>query len=516
VKWMLSPIRVLTLASACLIIVVAFVAGPGWHQVDPLTVIVWVAGLVTASGFLVWRLSRVLETGFRRRDGLTGVLSRREALAQISQGLSHSELTGGVLGVLSIDIERFGRVNAVYGQATGDAVLKEMARRITRFAPENALVARMGADEFLVVLAGDRKVDVAEPARRFCEGLRDCLHLPIELSGDEVPLRVRIGGEIVAPQDVSAQLTAEDLVMHANLARTSRGRKIEAGRDGFTLFMNEQVEEAARLVEMERELPAALRADEFFVVYQPIVDADTMRTVKCEALLRWSSHRLGSVPPQDFIAAAERAGHIDELGLFVLNAACAQAAKWLEAGEEIVVSVNVSATQLHSESFFAEVERTLRRHGVPAHLLALELTECVVVDADPLVRSNLERLAEAGISVALDDFGTGFSSLSYLSRLNIQTIKIDKSFVSAMFDGVREMRLIELICAIGKSMGYEIVAEGVESPAQARELVQFGVNRMQGYLFSPPVAAEKVQFDNFSLVFRRPREAQPLHCVVGA
>ncbi len=511
---MLSPIRSLMLAGAGLVMLAALAIAFGFK--DTASLVAGLSVLATLAGFFIWRLASALEVRFSRRDTLTGLVSRGEAMSQVSQGLAHARSIGGHVGVLSMDIERFSRVNALHGQAVGDAVLREVASRIKRLAPLGALVARMGSDEFVVVLSGCSERDVSEPVRHFCEDLVDCLNLPLDLASGEVPVRLRIGGEIVCPKDAVASLTAEDLIMHANLARSSRIRKPMPRSTGYTLFMNEMVDEATRSVEIEREMAAALRSEEFSVVFQPIVNTETLRTVKCEALLRWKSPKLGMVSPQDFIPIAERSGLIDALGSFSLDAAAAQCARWLGEGRQVAICVNVSAIQLCNESFFREVERTLRRYGVPPHMLLLELTESVVVESDPAVRLNLAQLESAGVSVALDDFGTGFSALSYLSRLNIQTIKIDKSFVHAMCEGEREMRLIELICAIGKSMDFEVVAEGVESPAQARELDRIGVHHMQGYLFSPPVPAEKVEFHFRAHNFKRPTEHPTLHRVASS
>ncbi len=510
---MLSPIRSLMLSGAGLVVLAALAIAFGFK--DTASLVAGLSVLATLAGFFIWRLASVLEVRFSHRDTLTGLVSRGEALSQISKGLAHARSVGGHVGVLSLDIERFSRVNALHGQAVGDAVLREVGRRIKRLAPLGALVARMGSDEFVVVLSGDTEMDVSEPVRRFCEGLVDCLKLPLDLAAGEVPVRLRIGGEVVCPKEGIDSLTAEDLISHANLARTSRIRKPVPTSIGYTLFMDEMVAEAARSVEIEREMAAALRSEEFSVVFQPIVNTETLRTVKCEALLRWKSPKLGMVSPQDFIPIAERTGLIDALGSYSLDAAAAQCARWIGEGRLVAICVNVSAIQLCNESFFSGVERTLRRYGVPPDLLQLELTESVVVESDPTVRSNLALLGSAGVSVALDDFGTGFSSLSYLSRLTLHTIKIDKSFVQAMCEGEREMRLIELICAIGNSMNFELVAEGVESPVQARELERMGVHHMQGYLFSPPVPAERVEFHFRAHCLKRPVEHPLLHRVSG-
>ncbi|MCY7388279.1 MAG: EAL domain-containing protein, partial [Burkholderiales bacterium] len=250
-------------------------------------------------------------------------------------------------------------------------------------------------------------------------------------------------------------------------------------------------ERAQRQIILERHMWHALPNGEISLAYQPIVTAQEREIVKVEALLRWTSPELGVIAPDEFVRIAEKSGLIIDIGQWVLDQACQQAAVWQREREKaLVICVNVSALQLRRSDFFASVAQALRKHALPASLLELECTENIMIDDDTIVLAQIKDLRDHGVSLSLDDFGTGFSSLSYLTRFEFSTIKIDRTFVRALESDDRSRRLAESICAIGKSLGLALVAEGVETEFQAAAMASFGVDYMQGYLFGAPVNAE--------------------------
>lgn len=429
-----------------------------------------------------------------RRDPLTGALGRSEIYRRMDQAIvRYCAKGGGAIAVLSLDLEKFGSVNSRYGQAAGDEVLMETFRRIVDACSPSSLVARMGGDEFLVVLMGASENDVSGWGALVSERLLDRLQAPISVGGAEIRPKVRLGGSVRAFHGVRSAVSAESIIMHANIARgrlvASRAKR-EIGRLPFDKKLEVATSRAALI---EREFARAMDEGELFLAYQPIVDFRSGNVVKCEALLRWESPKMGAVTPDEFIPIVERSGQMDALGWFVINESCDQIARWSDAGAKMKVCINVSASQMGCSTFSCEVLRALACRGIAPNLLGIEITESVAIDNDLSVQANLSTLTAAGVSVFLDDFGTGFSSLCYLSKLNVQGIKIDKSFVVALREGsqgARDRLLVEAICILANSMGLVIVAEGVDSPWRAAELDCLGVRLMQGFLYSPAVSPE--------------------------
>lgn len=480
------------IAGSCVVLggAVAILAA-GFHVASAAGALVIVLG---AAGLAYWVESR---------DTLTGTLSRMGFVQRVSDGLLHCQQWGGAIAVLSVDVERFRAVNATHGQAAGDLVLKELATRMRKHLPRSALIARMSADEFLVAVMGDAEEGVTLVCERFCDLLRDSLGgAPISLPYGEIFVRVRVGGDICTHE--CGRMCAEELVTRANVARRGcHGGGSGPGR-GFAHYRPGTAEASSRAARIECEMPRALHAGEFAVAYQPIIDVRQMRIAKCEALLRWTSPRLGEISPQEFIPIAEASGLIEALGQFVIDEVCAQLGQWraVETGA-IVACVNVSAIQMRNPSFASSVLSSLVANGVAPERLALEITEGVVVGDDPAIGVNLRYLRRAGIRVYLDDFGTGFSSLSCLAKLDVHGLKIDQSFVQAMSENSADMgrarRLVEAICALASAMDLDLVAEGVDAPWKAEELARMGVGLMQGFLYSPAVPPERLSGLDFML-----------------
>nr|WP_315401150.1 EAL domain-containing protein [uncultured Duganella sp.] len=412
-------------------------------------------------------------------DSVTGLLNRHGLSLRLLQALARACETGHGCAVLFIDIDKFKRVNDSFGHASGDQLLREMARLLQGMLGEDDLLARFGGDEFVMVLpaAADGAAGRAYACgQRILRALGD----GFQLSPQHITVSASIGVACFPGDgdDADTLTRNADIAMH-EVKKTGRGE--------LRFFDPTMSAYAREALVIDGALRGAIHSGELRLVYQPIIDAATGRMDKVEALLRWHSVTLGTVGPDRFIPVAEDSGLIIGLGAWVLDEACRQLAAWRDALPELAVSINVSARQLLDPAFIGLVERALADNGLAARQLELELTERVLIGDGAQVRVALARLAELGVSISLDDFGTGYSSLSYLTQFHINTLKIDRSFVTDMVDSPRSNALVATIIAMGRSLGLELVAEGVETAAQARVLGAMGCHHLQGYHLSRPV-----------------------------
>lgn len=415
-------------------------------------------------------------------DPLTQLPNRLLFNARLQHAIQHATRGDYPLAVLFIDIDRFKIVNDAHGHIFGDEVLREVAERLKLCVRLDDTVARIGGDEFIVLL---EKVTQPEHASIVAEKVRRAFTDPVSLGGLEQYLTVSIG-IAVFPRDAD---NAESLVRNAD---TALYKVKEEGRDGFRFYTSKYTELATERSELDNALHSALDKQELSLHYQPQVDMRTGRITGVEALLRWQHPVRGSVPPGVFIPIAEESGQIRQIGRWVISTACRQARDWLDAGIEFgQMSVNVAGPQLRAGDLHETVEAVLRSTGLPASMLELEVTEGFVMrHADQRI-ADLEHLKGLGVHLAIDDFGTGYSSLSYLKRLPIDRLKIDQSFVRDLPDDQEDAAIATAVVALGNSLGLEVVAEGVETDAQRRFLVEQGCPRGQGYLFSRPVPASE-------------------------
>jgi diguanylate cyclase (GGDEF)-like protein len=438
-----------------------------------------------------------------RTDGLTR-LPTRVVVRERLEGALPDDGRGGAahLGLLHVNVDRFARFNLLLGQDGGDALLCRIAERLAGAvrahdrvegaAASRSTAARLGADEFVVLLEHLRD---PQDATRVAQRLVDVLCRPYEVAGQPVHATVSIG-VAVASRDAagSAAERADALLQDAGLGmREAKG----AGGGRWRLFEPAMKSSARRRGSIEADLRLALQRDELFVVYQPIVrlgpaGAATARAEGVEALVRWRHPRLGLVGPADFIEVAEQTGLIVPLGEQVLDAACAQWARWRDTlGDAAprLLSVNLSRAQLDDSARIVErVGRALRGHDVPPAALQLEVTESLAAhDA----RDTLAALAGLGVRLALDDFGTGYSSLSSLHALPVHVVKIDRSFVERVESSEHHRALIRATVLVARSLGLRTVAEGVETDGQARVLASLDCERAQGFVFARPMPAEE-------------------------
>jgi diguanylate cyclase (GGDEF)-like protein len=416
-------------------------------------------------------------------DALTGLPNRALVLDRAEQLLARSARHPGTLaGALFIDIDGFKHVNDNLGHAAGDELLKTVGVRLQGAVRDQDTVGRLGGDEFVVLvdMAGDEAtVDIL--ADRLTEVLRE----PVELEGGGrlFAVTASIGvavGEYSSPDTL---LRDADLALYAAKA---------AGKDRYALFDISMYEGADGRLELEADLAGALQEEQFHLLYQPIFALPSQAIVGVEALIRWQHPERGLVAPDSFIPLAEDTGLIVEIGRWVLEEACRQAAAWATEGLELGIAVNVSAHQLARRGFAEDVRSALEQSGLGPSLLTLELTETTLMRDVGAACDSLKEIKELGVRVAIDDFGTGYASLSQLQRMPVDILKIDRSFVAALNDGGQSRELLRAIFGVGEALSLQVVAEGIEQPVQMATLEEMGCELAQGFLMGRPAPAELI------------------------
>ncbi len=407
-----------------------------------------------------------------RHDALTGLPNRvlfREHLERATKRLE----PGSVLAVLCIDLDRFKAVNDTLGHPLGDALLRAVAERLLGTLRAGDLVVRLGGDEFAIVRVS--KTD-AEPVGRLAAHVLDTLKHPFDIAGHSLSVSASIG--IVESSDPNEN--PDDLLIKADLALYAVKAQGGAASRPFAPQMYERLV-AKR--QMEIDLRTALVGGQFQLFYQPLLSTADGSVVAFEALLRWHHPERGMVSPAEFIPVAEEAGLIVEIGAWVLDTACRDAAHWPET---VKVAVNLSPLQFNVADLVTDVRTALFKSGLPARRLELEITESIMLQETEQTLQVLYALRALGVSTSMDDFGTGYSSLSYLSRFPFDKVKIDKSFVRDLTAQHHNMAIVRAVISIGRSLQMSVVAEGVETEEQMRLLAQAGCQQVQGYLFSRP------------------------------
>ncbi len=429
-----------------------------------------------------WRLNE--QQGLR--DPLTG-LANRTMLAEV---LARRLRRPGPLSVLFIDLDDFKDVNDSRGHAAGDVLLRAVADRLRGCARGDDLVARLGGDEFAVVVGADPAT-----ARGVGQRVLQVLADPVHVEGRQLYVGASVG---VADTATTAERSAEVLLRNADLAmylaKAGGKHRLVAFADGMDRAVRDKADLTA-------DLGRALAEGQLAVHYQPTVplDADGPRApgseaLGFEALLRWHHPERGLVPPAEFVPLAEDTGHIHAIGAWVLRTATRQAARWSQAsGRPVAVAVNLSPRQLGDDAVLAVVAGALAESGLPPTQLTLEVTEGVLVRDVDAAAARLAALRAMGVRIAIDDFGTGYAGLSYLRRLPVDTVKIDRSFVSGVAAGGDAVALVSSIVELARSLGLDVVAEGVEDEAQASVLRDLRCGRAQGFLYSRPLPPEAVE-----------------------
>lgn len=416
-------------------------------------------------------------------DSLTGLPNRALLLERLGQEMAHARRSSLQLAVLFMDLDRFKNINDSLGHECGDRLLCQVADRLASCTREGDTVARLGGDEFVVLLPG---LGNPEQAARLAREMLSLLSEPFILDGSESYVGASIGVAIF-PDDGSLP---SELLKKADIAMY---RAKAMGRGRVTFFeesMNQVQQERARL---ERELRQALERRQLSLEYQPRLRLADDALAGAEALLRWHHPELGWISPEHFIPLAEEIGLMDSLGGWVLQEVCDQLAQWQAAGHDINVSVNISARQLKSGGLVQQVRHALQSSGVKPGSLELEVTEGTLIENIEEVGEQLERIKQTGVTIALDDFGTGYSSLTYLQRLPLDILKIDRSFVQALGRESTAGSIVYSIVALAHALGKIVVAEGVERDDQLTQLRAWGCEQIQGNYYSRPLTAGELE-----------------------
>lgn len=429
-------------------------------------------------------------------DVLTGLPNRAHFSQLLAQTILNAQQTRDYFALLFVDLDRFKFVNDTMGHDAGDQLLKELTARFRRSLRTDDVVARFGGDEFIVLLRG---VDTSERIAKIARKLLATATLPIQIEAREIRITASIGIACF-PTDGDDERT---LLKSADIAMYSAK---EDGKNTFHFYSRELKARALEKLSIEHQLRNACLSEEFTLHFQPKRNLKHGHISGAEALLRWNNAELGSVAPERFVALAEETGLIIDIGKWVLRQACAQCVSWLRSGlPEVAIAVNLSARQFADKLLVDDIAATLTETGMPPHLLELEVTEGMMIHNPALAAQILERIKKLGVRLAVDDFGTGYSSLGQLKNYPIDTLKIDQSFIRDIHQSDRNRALTEAIIAMGKSLGLNVVAEGVETQEQEDFLRHRGCDEIQGYLFAHPLPA-----DEFARMLKA-HSGQPLH-----
>ncbi|WP_072619408.1 putative bifunctional diguanylate cyclase/phosphodiesterase [Spirulina major] len=444
-------------------------------------------GLSVLVYFYVRQLQSQVQTDWiyhATHDLLTGLPNRLFLSDYLEQVIAQAQQQGSLVGIFFIDLDHFKRVNDSFGHDMGDKLLQDVGQRLRMTFEPQIMVARQGGDEFIVVSAPTNDHEgIEDIARQVIQQFRE----PFLIQQESITITPSIGVSIF-PIDAQKSF---DLLRHADTALYNS----KDNQRGMYLFYNEGMNQVVqRRFQVENALRCAVERKELQVYYQPKIDIIQGQVVGCEALVRWFHEELGQVSPAEFIPIAEDIGVIDQIGAFVLQTACDHWATFQTMlGHEFRLSVNVSAKQLLNTNVVELVQAAIAFYQVPPHALVIEITESVFIHDFLHTRKLLQRLSSLGVSISIDDFGTGYSSLSYLNRLPVSELKIDRSFIRDILVDENDAKLAQSIINLGLMMGVEVIAEGVETAAQAELLQAYHCRYIQGYYISCPLSFKEFQ-----------------------
>jgi len=411
-------------------------------------------------------------------DPLTGLANRALLNDRVAHAMARTEREPGLVAMLLLDVDDFKRINDAHGHDVGDRLLVAVARRLRETVRTGATIARLGGDEFAVLIEGlAEEAGALTIAQRVVTAFDD----PFRIEGLQVGARVSVGVAV----DINRKRSPAWLLRAADQAMyEAKG----LGKGRWRVYDPQAHLASARRLVLESELRRAVQRKQFVLYYQPVHDFRTGEIVGSEALLRWNHPKRGLVGPTDIIPTLESTGLIGEVGRWVVDEACRQAAEWATRLPSIRwTAVNVSAAQLRGDTFVQFVRESIERHRLDASRLSIEITESLALDDSSETSDLLRRLRELGARIAVDDFGTGYSSLAYLRRLPIDRIKIDRSFVEGVGTDPEATAVARVIVELARSLRLSTVAEGIENETQSRALAEMGCDMGQGFLLARPL-----------------------------
>ncbi len=417
-------------------------------------------------------------------DGLTGLPNRNLLLDRLKQAIAFEQRKQNRLAVMLLDLDKFKAVNDTLGHGGGNDLLKEVALRLTSAVRAIDTVGRLYGDEFVIILNDIKDTDAV---LRVVRAMEQAFEKPFSIAGSQLLVTFSLGIALF-PEDGAS---AEDLLKKADTAMYSSK---DSGKNSFSFFAPYMEERVRQRLQLEKLLQDAVINREFFLHYQPRIEAASGRIVGMEALLRWEPEGNRPFPPDQFVPVLEETGWIRDVGEWILETACRTARGWHESGfAGVRIWINISGKQFLEKDLFQRIEQILDETGIDPQYLGLELTESVLMQDVEGHIAILKQLKRLGLLISLDDFGTGYSSLSYLKRLPIDEIKIDRSFINGLIVNENDTAIVRTILAMAQSLGIRVVAEGVETPEQYEFLARHNCDEMQGYLFSKPLPPEDIE-----------------------
>ncbi len=416
-------------------------------------------------------------------DALTGLPNRTLLEDRLAKALAGARRKKDRVAILFLDLDLFKNVNDSLGHSAGDHLLQEVAERLKTWGRDQDSIARVGGDEFVLVLNDIKDTPDAAVA---AERLMDAMTAEFVVQGRSLHIGCSLGISIFPEHGADG----ETLIKNADAAMY---RAKDYGRNNFQFFTNDMNAQVMERLTLENSLRLALAKKELFLVYQPQLDIASGTITGLEALLRWQHSDLGLVPPDKFIRIAENSGLIAPIGEWVLRTACTQARKWQDEGiPAVTVAVNVSAVQFRQENFCELISKVLQETGLAARHLELELTESLLLSSADLTLSLLRKLKATGVMLSIDDFGTGYSSFGYLRQFQVNKLKIDRSFIRDVAVKADDAAITAAIIGLAKNLNLKVIAEGVENEAQMSFLRGHRCDEVQGYYISKPLAVDKV------------------------
>ncbi len=437
--------------------------------------------VITASGYTFYRVSARQQRDYEQKlihqaqyDDLTGLPNRLLVMDRLNHAMNIAKRKKENIALAFIDLDMFKRINDSFGHITGDELLRQFAQRLSKILRSGDTVSRLGGDEFLILLPGARNAATVEMV---IKKIYQLSQQPFTINNCEIYTTCSIGLSFY-PDDGQAP---PDLLKAAD---TALYKAKDKGRNTHCFYSEQMNQEAHRRMQLESALRHALEKNELYLLYQPQIDLESSRCCGCEALIRWRSPELGEITPLEFIPVAEETGLINKIGQFVLEQACKDLNHLKQQWSETFrMAVNVSSLQIRSPGLSDYIETLLTDYDLSSKALELEITENSIVEHG----ENLDSLRALGLYIAIDDFGTGFSSLSYLQRFPITTLKIDRAFVKNIASSPSEAKLVRGIINLGQSLELDTIAEGIETKEQLDYLRQAGCQIGQGFYFSRPI-----------------------------